>query len=62
MTILMHVLLTKNFNPKLAKRLVKRGADINHIDNNGNSILIKLVQLKQTRLVQFILDYKGKVL
>ena len=46
MTILMHVLLTKNFNPKLAKRLVKRGADINHIDNNGNSLLIKLVQLK----------------
>ena len=62
MTILMHVLLAEDFNPKLARRLVKRGADINHIDKNGNSLLIKLVQLKLTKLVQFILDYKGKVL
>ena len=58
----MHVLLAEDFNPKLARRLVKRGADINHIDKNGNSLLIKLVQLKLTKLVQFILDYKGKVL
>ena len=43
MTILMHVMLAKNFNLKLAKRLIKRGADINHIDKNGNSLLIKLV-------------------
>ena len=46
MTILMHVLLAENFNAKLAKRLIKRGADVNHIDRNGNSILIKLVQLE----------------
>lgn len=47
MTILMHVLLAKSetegFNNKLAKRLIKRGADVNHIDENGNSLLIKLV-------------------
>lgn len=62
MTILMHVLLGEDFNPKLARRLIKRGADINHIDRNGNSLLIKLVQLKQKKLVQFLLDFKGKTL
>ena len=50
MTILMHVLLANNdgegFNYKLAKRLIKRGAQVNHIDANGNPLLIKLVQLK----------------
>ena len=46
MTILMHVLLAETFNSKLAKRLIKRGADVNHIDNNGNPLLVKLVQLK----------------
>jgi len=52
MTILMHVMLADGaFKPKLAKRLIKRGADINHIDRNGNPLLIKLVQLKQTKLV-----------
>ena len=64
MTILMHVLLAKtegtdSFNNKLAKRLIKRGADVNHVDENGNSLLIKLVQLKQTDLVKFILEQKG---
>lgn len=58
MTILMHVLLAETFQPKLAKRLIKRGADINHIDRNGNSVLIKLTQLKQSKLVQFLLDQK----
>ena len=47
MTILMHVLLAETFNQKLARRLIKRGADVNHVDRNGNTILIKLVQLKQ---------------
>lgn len=51
MTILMHVMLAEEFKPKLAKRLIKRGADINYIDRNGNPLLIKLVQLKQTKLV-----------
>lgn len=39
----MHVMLAADFNPKLARRLVKRGADINHVDANGNSLLLKLV-------------------
>ena len=56
MTILMHVMLAEEFKPKLAKRLIKRGADINYIDCNGNPLLIKLVQLKQTKLVQFLLE------
>ena len=43
MTILMHVLLAETFNAKLAKRLIKRGADVNHIDKNGNPLLVKLV-------------------
>ena len=63
MTILMYVLLTNNdnegFNHKLAKRLIKRGADVNHIDANGNSLLIKLVQLKQIDLVNFLLEQRG---
>ena len=63
MTILMHVLLTnteaEGFNHKLAKRLIKRGADVNHIDENGNSLLIKLVQLKQVELVSFLLEQRG---
>ena len=46
MTILMHVLLAESLNQKLARRLIKRGADVNHVDKNGNTILIKLVQLK----------------
>ena len=58
MTILMHVLLNDNLNQKLAKRLIKRGADINHLDKNGNSLLIKLVQLKQVRPIEFLLDFK----
>ena len=58
MTILMHVMLAEEFKPKLAKRLIKRGADINHIDRNGNPLLIKLVQLKQTKLVQFLLEQR----
>ena len=40
MTILMHVMLADEFNAKLAKRLIKRGADVNHIDKNGNPLLI----------------------
>ena len=51
MTILMHVLLAESLNQKLARRLIKRGADVNHVDKNGNTILIKLVQLKQQKLV-----------
>ena len=43
MTILLHVLLSKEFKPKLAKRLMRRGADPNHIDKNGNPLLVKLV-------------------
>ena len=43
MTILMHVLLANDFKPKLAKRLIRRGADPNHIDRNGNPMLVKLV-------------------
>ena len=59
MTILMHVLLAKEFKPKLVKRLMHRGADPNHIDKNGNPLLVKLVQLKQTKLVQFMLGKRG---
>ena len=63
MTILMHVLLAneggEGFNHKLAKRLIKRGADVNHIDANGNSLLIKLVQLKQIKLVKFLLEQRN---
>lgn len=43
MTILLHVLLAKTFKPKFAKRLLRRGADPNHIDKNGNPLLVKLV-------------------
>lgn len=56
MTILMHVLLADEFKPKLAKRLIRRGADPNHIDRNGNPLLVKLTQIKQTKLVKFLLD------
>ena len=56
MTILMHVLLAEEFKPKLAKRLIRRGADPNHIDRNGNPLLVKLVQIKQKKLVKFLLD------
>ena len=56
MTILMHVMLAETFNHKLAKRLIKRGADVNHKDKNNNPLLIKLVQLKEVKIVQFLLD------
>ena len=56
MTILMHVLLAEEFKPKLAKRLIRRGADSNHIDRNGNPLLVKLVQIKMTKIVKFLLD------
>jgi len=58
MTILMHVLLAEEFKPKLAKRLIKRGADASHIDQNGNPLLVKLVQIRQKKLVQFLLEQK----
>lgn len=32
MTILMHVLLADQFDHKLAKRLIRKGADVNHVD------------------------------
>ena len=35
---------------------MRRGADVNHIDKNGNPILVKLVQLKQKKLVEFLLE------
>ena len=54
MTILLHILLSEDF--KMAKKLIRRGADINHIDSNGNSLLIKLTQLEKADAVQFLLD------
>lgn len=32
MTILMHVLMGEQIDFKLAKRLIRKGADVNHID------------------------------
>ena len=32
MTILMHVLINDKVDFKLAKRLIRRGADVNHVD------------------------------
>lgn len=31
-TILMHVLMNENVDFKLAKRLIRKGADVNHLD------------------------------
>ena len=59
MTILMHIL--KEEDIKMAKKLVRRGANVNHIDRNGNSILLKLVQLQKEKAVQFLLS-KGALL
>mmetsp|Transcript_31997 Transcript_31997/g.42399 ORF Transcript_31997/g.42399 Transcript_31997/m.42399 type:complete len:140 (+) Transcript_31997:947-1366(+) len=61
MTILMHVLLAEEFKPKLAKRLIRRGADPNHIDRNGNPILVKLAQIKQKKLCKFLLDQRASL-
>ena len=45
----------------MAKKLVRRGADVNHIDKNGNSLLIKLVKLNKEKAVQFLIE-KGALL
>lgn len=40
----MHVIHAEPFDRKLAKKLVDvHGADVNHVDCNGKSILVKLV-------------------
>ena len=59
MTILHHILLQED--TKMAKKLVRRGADVNHIDKNGNSLLIKLVKLNKEKAVQFLIE-KGALL
>lgn len=57
-TILMHVLLAENVDYKLAKRLIRKGADVNHVDSNGNTLLIKLVQNGKNfqKQVEFMLE------
>lgn len=44
-TILSHVLQADPFDRKLASRLINEyGADVNHRDQQGNPLIIKLVQ------------------
>ena len=52
----MHVLEAETFDRKLAIKLINQwGADIDHIDSYGESILIKLVKLKKRPLVEFLI-------
>ena len=58
----MHVLDAKSFDRKLAIKLINEwGADVNHIDSYGNSILIKLVKEKKNTLVEFMLRRGAKM-
>ena len=53
----MHVLQAEPFDSKLAKRLVDQyGADVNHIDQYGTPLLIKIVKEKKKHLVEFLLS------
>ena len=61
-TILMHVLEADPFDRRLANRLVDEyGADVNHIDQHGISLLIKLVKSKKKNLVEFLVS-KGALM
>ena len=52
----MHVLQAEPFDKKLARKLIESyGADVNHVDCNGQSILVKLVIEKKRNLVEFLL-------
>jgi len=58
----MHVLDAQTFDRKLARKLIMEwGADVNHIDSYGNSILIKLVKEKKNALVEFMLRRGAKM-
>jgi len=62
-TILLHVLEAEPFDRKLAQRLINEyGADVNHVDKHANSLISKLVQLKKTHLVDFIMRQPGVLL
>ena len=46
----MYILLAEPFDRKLAKKIVEISqADINHVDQYGESLLIKLVKLKKKK-------------
>ena len=60
MTILEHMLMIEK-DHKMANKLVRRGASVNHIDRNGNPILIKLVQNKKHEAIKFLVS-KGALL
>lgn len=52
----MYILLAEPFDRKLAKKIVEISqADINHVDQYGESLLIKLVKLKKKKQVEFLL-------
>mmetsp|Transcript_24748 Transcript_24748/g.30920 ORF Transcript_24748/g.30920 Transcript_24748/m.30920 type:complete len:178 (-) Transcript_24748:2643-3176(-) len=58
-TILLHVLEAEPFDRKLANRLIHDyGADVNHIDQDGTPLIIKLVMQKKKTLVDFLLSSK----
>ena len=58
----MHVMSATPFDRKLARKLIDEWqADVNHVDLNGCSILIKLVQEKKKSLVEFLLS-KGALM
>lgn len=58
-TILLYVLEAEPFDRKLANRLIHEyGADVNHIDQYGTPLLIKLVQQKKGGLLDFLLSSK----
>ena len=58
----MHVMSATPFDRKLARKLIEEWhADVNHVDQNGCSILIKLVQEKKKSLVEFLLN-KGALM
>ena len=58
----MHVLESHNFDRKLATKLIKYwGADVDHIDSYGESILIKLVKQKKRHLAEFLIRQGAKM-
>ena len=53
----MYVLRKEPFDLDLANQLVDHyNSDINHVDSYGDSILIKLVKMKNKKLVKFLLS------
>ena len=60
MTILVHCL--RKGGPediKMARKLVARGADVNWVDQNGNTPLLTFVQLQKHEQVHFLLEKKA---